>query len=50
MPCQQVRHAVCHLNFFRNWVDRKDHFKNNFKKLGIDLGAKLVYGPNREMI
>ena len=38
VPCQQVGHAICHLSFFRNWVDGRDHFK----KLGIDLGAKLV--------
>ena len=40
---------VCHLSFFRNWVDGRDHFKNDFKKSRIDLGAKSVYGPNREM-
>ena len=40
---------VCHLSFFRNWVDGRDHFKNDFKKSRIELGAKSVYGPNREM-
>ena len=42
-------HFVCHLIFFRYWVDSRDHLKNDFKKSRIDLGAKLVYGPNREM-
>ena len=30
-------HSVCHLRFFYYWVDSKDHFKNDFKKSGIDL-------------
>ena len=41
-PCQQVGHAVCHLSFFRDWVDSRDHFKNDFKKSGTYLEAKLV--------
>ena len=46
-PWQQVRHTICHFNFFRNWVDNRNHFKNDFKKSGIDLGVKSIYGPNR---
>ena len=49
MPCQQVGHAVCHLNFFRNWVDGRDQNRIDFLISGIDLGAKSVYGPNQEM-
>ena len=44
-PRQQVGHAVCHLNFFRNWIDSRDHFK----KSETDLGAKSVKRPNRKM-
>ena len=48
-PCQQVGHAVCHLSFFRNWVDGRDHIKNDFKKSRTDPGAKSIQEPNREM-
>jgi len=34
--------SVCHVNFFRNRVDGKDDFKNDFEKSGIDIGAKSV--------
>ena len=43
-------HFVCHLRFFHYWVNGKDHLKNDLKKKSrIDLRAKSVYGPNREM-
>ena len=42
-------HSVCHFRFFCYWVDRMDHFKNNFKKSRTDLRAKSVQGLNREM-
>ena len=48
-PYQQVGLVVCHLNFFRNWVDGRNHFKNDFKKSGTNPGAKSVQGPNRKM-
>ena len=35
-------HSVYHLRFFYYWVDGRDHFKNDFKKLRTDLGAKSV--------
>ena len=42
-------HSICHISFFRNQVDGKDDFKNDFEKSRTDIGAKSVYGPNREM-
>ena len=42
VPCQQVGYAICHLSFFRNWVDGRDHFKNDLKKLRSDLEAKSI--------
>ena len=42
-------HSVRHLRFFCYWVDGSDHFKNDLKKSGTNLGAKSVYGSNREM-
>ena len=41
--------SVCHFSIFRNWVDSRDHFKNDLKKSRTNLGAKSVYEPNREM-
>ena len=45
-PCQQVRHVICHFNFFHNWVNGRGHFK----KSGIDLKTKSIYGPNQKMV
>ena len=42
-------HSVCYLRFFCYWVDGRDHFKNDLKKSGTDLGAKSIYESNREM-
>ena len=39
---QQVGHVVCNLSFFRNWVEGRDHFKNDLKKSGTDLETKSV--------
>ena len=41
--------SVCHINFFRNRVDSRDDFKNDFKKSGTDIGEKSIYGSNREI-
>ena len=41
-------HSVCHLRFFCNWVDGEDKNKNDFLKSRNDVGAKSIYGPNRE--
>jgi len=35
-------HSVCHLRFFCYWVDGKDQNKNDFLKLGTDLGVKSI--------
>ena len=43
-------HSICHVSFFHNQVNGRDDFKNDLKKSGTDIGAKLVYGPNREMV
>ena len=41
-PRQQPGHSVCHVIGFCYLDDGWDQFKSNFKKLGIDLGAKSV--------
>ena len=41
-------HSICHFSIFRNWVDSKDHFKNDYEKERTHLGAKSKLGPNRE--
>ena len=35
-------HSICYLRFFCYWVDGRDHFKNDFRKLMTDLRAKLI--------
>ena len=27
-------HSICHFSIFRNWVNGKDHFKNDYEKEG----------------
>ena len=41
-------HFVCHLRFFCYWIDGRGQNKNDFLKLGTDLGAKSIPGQNRE--
>ena len=41
-------YSVCNLRFFCYWFDSRNQNKNDFLKLGTDLGAKSIYGPNRE--
>ena len=42
VPHQQTGHSVCHVGGFRYWVDDRDQNKNDFTKLGTDLGAKSI--------
>ena len=46
---QQPGHSICHVIGFHYLDDGRDQFKNDFKKSRTDLGAKSVYGPNREI-
>ena len=48
-PCQQIGHIVCHVCIFCLWIDCKDQNKIDFLISRIDLEAKSVYGPYREM-
>ena len=41
-------YSVCNLRFFCYWFDSRNQNKNDFLKLGTNLGAKSIYGPNRE--
>ena len=41
-------YSVCHIRFFYYWLDSRDQNKNDFLKLGTDLGAKPIQGPNQE--
>ena len=41
-------HSVCHFRFFCYWIDGRGQNKNDFLKLGTDLGAKSISGLNRE--
>ena len=45
---QQTVHSICHVCIFCYWGDSRDQNKNDFLKLGTDLGAKSIPGPNRE--
>ena len=41
--------SVYHVSLFRDPVDGKDDFKNDFEKSRTDIKAKSVYGPNRKI-
>ena len=44
-PRQQAGHSVCHVGGFRQWVDGRDHFKNDFLFLGMKFATKSILGP-----
>ena len=43
-PHQQAGHYVCHVEGFRQWVDGRDHFKNDFLFLGMKFATKSIFG------
>ena len=49
MPRQQKRHIVCHVGDFCQWVDGKDHFKNDLLFLGMKFTKKSIFEPKWEL-